>query len=160
MKATQTIKRLKIVFIILALTLATQACAASISASDETSNSNNIEFQISFKLDERILGPTYGGPRWVPPPFGPVTYSGSYTLEARTYYISEAGQQVAVSAEWVPANPNLVEVSPGKGDQVAITVKGIGKTSLLVKNSQGTSQTLYIKSSAKNDLIQMVEIFQ
>lgn len=145
---------LDIVSIIIILSVSLLSCAGV----EQDTRAASEEFQISFKLDERLFGPTYGGERWVPPPYGPVAYSGAYSLVARTYYIDAAGQQVAILTEWIPTDPDLVNVSPGKGHQVAITVLGLGETSLLVKTSQGTTQTLYIKASAQNDLVHLVEI--
>jgi hypothetical protein len=81
-------------------------------------------------------------------------------LEARAFNIDSYGRQVEVPVEWIPADPKLVTVSPGKGSQVAITVLGLGETSLLVKTSQGDSITLYLRASAQNDVVQVVEISQ
>lgn len=151
----QTIKTLGIVFIVLVLSVSLQSCA---SAKDKQSTTK--EFQISFKLDSRLSGGTYGGERWVPPPYGPISYSGIYTLEARTYYIDSDGRQVGINAEWIPADSNLVTVAPGTGEQVTITIQGIGETSVLVKTAQGISKTLHIKATAQNDVMQVVEISQ
>ena len=154
MKKNLTNKTLGIVFIVLALSVSLQGCA---SAKDNQPTTD--ELQISFKLDARLSDPTYGGERWVPAPYGPIAYSGTYSLEARAYRVDSAGQLVAVNAEWIPKDPKLVTVSPGTGNQVAITIQGLGETSLLVK-TQGISTTLYIKATAQNDLVQTVEISQ
>ena len=155
MKKNLTIKKaLRLIFIILALTLSLQGCASA-----KDNQSANEEFQISFKLDSRLTGSTYGGERWVPPPYGPIAYSGIYTLEARVYQIDSGGRQEAIVAEWIPADPKLVTVSPDRGNQVTITVLGLGETSLLVK-TQGISKTLYVKAAAQNDAVQVVEISQ
>jgi len=153
-KKNLTNKTLGIVFVILALSVSLQGCA-----SEKDNQSANDEIQISFKLDARLFGPTYGGERWVPPPYGPIAYSGIYTLEAQAYHIDSVGRQTAITAEWIPADPNLVTVLPGEGSQVAITVLGIGETTLMVKTSQG-SKTLYIKATAQNDVVQLVKISQ
>ena len=155
MKLNQIIQKLVIVFIILALSISLQGCA---SAKDKQPTTD--EFQDSFKLDARLFDPTYGGERWVPPPYGPIAYSGTYSLEARAYRVDSIGRQSAVTAEWIPEDPNLVTVSPGTGNQVTITIQGLGETNLLVRTSQGISKTLYIKAAAQNDVVQVVEISQ
>jgi hypothetical protein len=75
------------------------------------------------------------------------------------YRIDPSGQQVEVEAEWIPMDPDLVAVSPGKGDQVTISIKGLGETSLLVK-APGISKNLQIKTMAQNEHVQVVEISQ
>jgi len=154
MKKNFTIKTLGIVFIVLALSLSLPGCS-----SETNTHSTDEELQISFKLDSRLSGPTYGGERWVPAPYGPIAYSGTYTLEARTYRVDSLGVQIAVDAEWIPEDPKLVTVSPARGNQVTITLQGLGETSLLVK-TEGTSKKLYIKTTAQNELVQTVEITQ
>lgn len=149
----QAIKIPGVLFAILALTLSLQGCAST--NNDQLPDS---KFEIAFKLDSRLLGPTYGGERWVPPPYGPIAYSGTYTLEARTYYIDADGRQFEVDAKWISADPKLVTVTPGKGNQVIITVQGLGETSLLVKTPEGTSKRLYIKATAQDNNINLVEI--
>jgi len=151
----RTIKILGVFFILLALSISLAGCATT---NEDHSVTN--EFQVAFKLDSRLLGPTYGGERWVPPPYGPITYSGTYTLEARTYYIDSDGRQVGIDAEWIPTNPKLVTVTPDMGDQVVITIQDVGETSLHVKTPQGTSKTLSIRATLQNDNIRLVEISQ
>jgi hypothetical protein len=154
MKKNFTIKTLGIVFIVLVLSFSLPGCSSA-----EINQSTGNDFQIAFKLDARLFGPMYGGERWVPPPYGPIAYSGTYTLEARTYYIDPDGREVGVDAEWIPEDPKLVTVSPARGNQVTITLQGLGETSLLLK-TDGTSKKLYIKTTAQNELVQTVEITQ
>lgn len=118
------------------------------------------QLQVAFKLDSGLSGGTYGGELWVPAPYGPVAYSGTYTLEARAYYIDDYGRQVAFNAKWIPEDSNVAVVSPEEGTQVSITIQGVGETRMLVKTSKGLSKSFHIKATAKNDPIQIIEILQ
>ena len=115
------------------------------------------DIRISFKLDPRLHGPTYGGERWV----SPRTYSGingQDIVDARATGIDAKGRPVDISPEWVPANPAIAAVSPDHGTQTKITVKGAGQTTLKVL-SQGISKELLIKSEYHAGVIR-IEISQ
>jgi hypothetical protein len=108
---------------------------------------------VSFKLDPRLSGPTYGGERWVSPP----TYTGASaqdTVEARAFGIGANGQPVNISPKWRAADPEMVDVSPGEGNAVKITVRRAGESSLEVA-SQGLSKKLSIKAEYKGNILQV-----
>ncbi len=119
------------------------------------------DIQISFKLDPRLLGPTYGGERWVSPStYGPIAQAGdTYTVEARATRVDAQGQPVQIIPKWIPADPDMVTVSPAQGSQVTITVKRAGESSLQVTTSNGMSKTLSITAAYKDNVMQ-VEISQ
>jgi len=119
------------------------------------------DIQVSFKLDPRLLGSTYGGGRWVSPStYGPIAGVGdTYTVEARAYRVNARGQEAQIIPQWIPADPDRVTVSPGQGNQVTITVKGAGESTLQVTTSNGMSKTLSIKATYQDNVIQ-VEISQ
>lgn len=99
---------------------------------------------VAFKLDPRLLGPTYGGERWVSPP----TYSGAAaqdTVEARASAVDTGGKVVKVSPEWTASDPEMVTVSPPRGEQVKISVKRAGESSVTVR-SGGASRKLVVKA--------------
>lgn len=116
--------------------------------------------QILFKLDHRLLGPTYGGERWVSPPtYGPVRASGnSYVVEARAEVLDNNGQPRQANFEWKPEDPEMVAVSPSQGDEVTINIQRAGESRLQV-TSQGVSKTLNIRATQQKGVIQ-VEISQ
>jgi FKBP-type peptidyl-prolyl cis-trans isomerase FklB len=109
--------------------------------------------QISFKLDPRLSGPTYGGEHWV----SPLTYTGvtaQDTVEVRIEGIGPKGQPVKISPKWTPSDPEMVTVSPEEGSSVKITVKRAGESSLKV-TAQGVSRDLSIKAETKGGAIQV-----
>ena len=108
---------------------------------------------VSYKLDPRLSGPTYGGERWVSPP----TYSGASaqdTVEAKVEGIDAKGRPVKISPRWTPADPEMVAVSPSEGNAVKITVKRPGQTSLQVA-SQEVSKKLVIKAASRGGAMQV-----
>ncbi len=98
----------------------------------------------SFKLDPRLFGPTYGGERWV----SPKTYTGASaqdTVEARALAVDAKGRPLKIDLEWTVSDPEMVTVSPPRGDQVKITAKREGESIVTVK-SGGTSRKLTVKA--------------
>src|SRR5919201_5666303 len=56
---------------------------------------------VSFKLDQRLSGPTYGGPRWVSTPtFTSVQGGEQLTVEAKSQSVGADGNVMDISAEW------------------------------------------------------------
>jgi FKBP-type peptidyl-prolyl cis-trans isomerase FklB len=115
------------------------------------------DLQVSFKLDPRLTQGQYLGELWVSPP----TYTGTTgqdTVEARAQGTDGRGRPVNTSPRWIPADPEMVTVSPSEGNQVKITVKRAGESRLQVI-SQGVSKELSVKAVHKNSVLQ-VEITQ
>jgi len=139
--------------ILLALML---AVPHSSSAADEKATqtaASPTTIAVSFKLDPRLSGPTYGGERWVSPP----TYTGAAaqdTVEARAFAVDAQGRSTKVHAAWSASDPELVTVSPPRGEQVKITAKRAGQSSVTV-TSGGASTKLIVKAVQKNGIWQV-----
>lgn len=113
--------------------------------------------QVSFKLDPRLASGVYGGELWV----SPANYTGATaqdTVEIKALGVDAKGNSISISPEWFPSDPEMVAVSPSQGEQVKITVKRPGQSSLKVV-SQGVSKELAIKAENKGTAMQ-VEIVQ
>jgi FKBP-type peptidyl-prolyl cis-trans isomerase FklB len=98
---------------------------------------------VSFKLDARLSGPTYGGERWV----SPATLtgaSGQDIVEAKAMGVGAKGEPIRISPKWTASDPEMVSVSPGEGDHVKIAVKHAGESKLQV-TSDGITKELLIK---------------
>ena len=121
-------------------------------------DTNSLEaITVSFKLDPRLSGGTYGGERWVSPP----TYTGANaqdTIEARVGGTNANGRPVRISATWTASDPEMVPVTPGQRNEFRITVKRTGESNLTVA-SQGVSKELVVKAKNLGNAIQ-VEITQ
>ena len=103
---------------------------------------------VSFKLDQRLSGPTYGAPRWVSPPTFTFAQGGAQlTVEARSQGVSANGTFMDVNAEWTPADPEMVTVTRGPKNEVTITVKHEGESTLTL-TAQGMAKELVIKAQA------------
>jgi hypothetical protein len=106
---------------------------------------------VLFKLDSRMSGPTYGGERWVSPPTFSFAQGGEQlTIEAKAQGVDTKGRPVDISPTWIPADPEMVTVTPGPRNEVKITVKRAGQTSLEVV-TQGISKKLSIKAMATHE---------
>jgi FKBP-type peptidyl-prolyl cis-trans isomerase FklB len=109
--------------------------------------------QLSFKLDPRLSGGTYGGERWV----SPSTFVGASaqdTIEIKAVGKNAQGKPVPIKPTWTASDAGMVAVSPAQGDAVKITVKKAGQSSLQV-SSAGITRALSIKAEYKNSAIQV-----
>jgi Domain amino terminal to FKBP-type peptidyl-prolyl isomerase len=95
---------------------------------------------ISFKFDP---GATYGGVRWVSPPFTTGMQVGQVTVDAKAQGLDSNGKLVAIKTEWTPSDPEMVSVTPVRDDEFRITVKHAGEGKLRV-SAQQTSRELLI----------------
>lgn len=140
------------------LVLLTGAVQASAQAADPTTASLT-DLRVSFKLDPRLSGPTYGGERWLSPPFTSSAQEGTVgTVDAKVLGVDVNGRQVSVVAEWTAADPEMVSVTTGEKNQFRITVKRAGESKLTVV-SQGVSKEFVVKAKNLGRAIQ-VEILR
>jgi FKBP-type peptidyl-prolyl cis-trans isomerase FklB len=110
---------------------------------------------VVFKLDPRLASGVYGGERWISPSPYITTLN---PVVARVYGIDEKGSSVPISPDWIAADPEVVSVSPGRGEQVTITIKRAGQSSLRI-NSHGLSKELEVRATSNGTSMQ-VEISQ
>jgi hypothetical protein len=108
------------------------------------------DIEVSFKLDPRLTRSLYMGDRWVSPP----TYSGvqpgtAFTVEARAQGRGR-GEPIAIAPQWMPSDPEMVTVSPGRGGQVTITVQRSGESTLAVV-AHGMTRDLRIKATTVHE---------
>jgi len=104
---------------------------------------------LSFKLDPRVLGPTYGGERWVSPP----TYTGARTqhaVDTMARAVDARGAPVMADPEWTVSDPELLAVSPPSGKRVTITAKHPGVSTVTVK-AGGASRMFTFKAEKLHD---------
>jgi hypothetical protein len=99
------------------------------------------------------------GDRWVVPPTHTRVGEGPECIvEAKATGLDAAGKSVQISPLWIPADPDMVTVSPAQGSAVKITVQHAGETSLEVA-SQGFSKRLPIHAVEYGETI-LVELSQ
>ena len=119
---------------------------------------------VSFKMDPLLFGGTYGGVRWISgPKYSSAAQQGTQVLvEARVRSLDAGGRPAAASPVWVPADPEMVAVSPVSGaelDHVRLTVKKVGESKLRVV-SQGMSKELLVVAKAVGKNAMQVTITQ
>jgi hypothetical protein len=124
-----------------------------------------IRLTVSFKLDPRLSGGTYGGEHWVSPAtFTSAVQEGKEaTIDAIVKGLDSRGAPLRIGPSWTAEDPSMVAVSPvspGEIDHVQITVKHVGETKLTIAAS-GSSKVLRIKAtSAANNRGLQVTISQ
>jgi hypothetical protein len=110
---------------------------------------------VSFKLDPRLSGGTYGGELWTSPPsFTSATQSGSEGIvEAKVQGVTPLGRTVAVAADWAVADPSSVTVAPAPGNkpgQVRITARR-GAGSKVTISAHGLSKEILVTARPVGD---------
>lgn len=136
-----------------ALSILSLAGPSSSLAGEEKASPAAAKILVAFKLDPRLAGPTYGGERWVSPP----TYSGAAaqdTVEVRASAVDARGMPAKTSIDWSASDPEMVTISPARGEQVKIAVKRAGESSVTVK-SGGASRELTVKALQRNGIWQV-----
>jgi hypothetical protein len=104
--------------------------------------------QLSFRLDPRLAGGTYGGERWISPP----TFSGTSaqdTVEAMARPVDAAGRPTGAGVDWKPSDPELVTVTPSRGERVRITVKRAGQCGLALTSGAAVKQVT-VRATQRN----------
>jgi hypothetical protein len=135
-------------------------------ASEQTSPAGTsvARIAVSFKMDPRLFGGTYGGERWVSGPrYSSAAQQGQEaTVEAKVRGLDAGGRTVPISPDWVPADPDMIVVSPVFGarlDHVRLTVRKIGESKLRVV-SPGASKELLVTAKAVGANAMFVTIAQ
>ncbi|HET9551356.1 MAG TPA: FKBP-type peptidyl-prolyl cis-trans isomerase [Anaeromyxobacteraceae bacterium] len=111
------------------------------------------DLRLSFKLDPRLMGGTYGGDRWVAGP----TYAGTNgqdAVDVRAEVLDAAGKVMAAEPEWTASAPEVAAVSPRRGGQVRLTVKRVGEAKVTVA-ARGLARELVVRSKTVNGVIQL-----
>ena len=118
------------------------------------------EIKIAFK-DSGGTDSVDGGEHWSSTPTYTAAVQGGTeaTIEAKAVSIEANGTQGDAVAEWTPADPEMVTVTPGQRNQVRITVHRAGESKLKVA-SNGVSEELWIKAKAVDNNAIQVEIGQ
>lgn len=132
-------------------------CTGTSEKTDVNPKQENPEgtIQVEFKLDTRITGSLYMGERWVSPSTYDTVQPGAiFAVEARAQLVDEDGRPLQSDIEWMPADPGVVAVTPGQGNQVTIQIRGAGETSVQVI-SQGIAKTLAITATYQDDAIRV-----
>jgi len=108
---------------------------------------------VSYKLDPRLTQGSYLGVRWVSPStFTRVQDGKDLIVEARAHGRDAKGRALNITPEWLPADPEMVTVTPRQGNEVTITVLRAGESTLEV-HSQGVSKKVVIRAEYRNNVL-------
>jgi FKBP-type peptidyl-prolyl cis-trans isomerase FklB len=109
------------------------------------------EIQLTFKRDLRDVDPFRGVGVWSTAS----VYTGAAaqnTVEIRAEGVDASGRPTRISPEWASSDPEIATVSPGKGDDVKVTVHKEGESNLKV-TYQGVSKELVLKAQYAGKLL-------
>jgi len=115
------------------------------------------QISVSFKMDPRLAGGTYGGERWISPP----KFTGAAaqdTVQARVEGTDAKGRPVKVSPKWTAADPEMVQITPNEGDTVSIKVTRPGTTTVALA-APGVTKELAVKAELRGQAM-LVQITQ
>jgi hypothetical protein len=108
--------------------------------------------QVSFKLDPRVTKSLYMGERWV----SGATYSSAPAPEGEAIIVEararRAGAATAGEARprWIASDPEMVTVSPAEGDDVKVTVRRAGESTVTVSHGD-VSRAFTVKTVRQGD---------
>jgi hypothetical protein len=111
------------------------------------------EIVVYFKLDPALTRGLYMGERWV----SPRTYTSTLqkgeqvTIHVRAEGRDARRRSTQVTPEWLPADPDMLAVSPSRGSAVTITVQRAGESRLHV-TAGGVSRVLTIKATHRDEM--------
>jgi hypothetical protein len=113
--------------------------------------------KISFKLDPRLTKSLHMGTRWVSPPTYVGTHDGNlFTVQARAD--GEAAGRAIRDPSWLPAEPDMVAVTPDNGREVEIAVLREGRSTLTV--AEGSVSRTVTVNAVQRDGVWQVDISQ
>jgi hypothetical protein len=152
--SSQTWSRCLLALALAASTLSAGGCAT---AQSRPRHNALTDIYISFRLDPRLTSGLYLGEHWVSPSsYGPIAQPGdTYRVDARALGLNARGEPVWISPEWRAEDSEMVTISPSQGDEVTITIRRAGKSSVQV-TAGDVSKTLSIEAVYQNNAIQVV----
>src|SRR5919202_6860232 len=90
------------------------------------------DFQVAYRLDPWLVSGNYGSGFWASPAvFGPVIRGIPFVVQARAQALDSVGAPITDSV-WTPADPSMVQVTPGNDGDVAISVARDGQSTVQV----------------------------
>jgi len=118
-----------------------------------------VDIVVFFKLDSALTSGLFMGDRWVSPTeFDNVLQAGTKgTVVVKVRGVNAMNVPVAIRPAWLPADPDMVTVTPNEDQSVTIAVHRAGTTELMVKQGN-VSKRLGIVSTymAEKDRTQVV----
>ncbi len=107
--------------------------------------------ELTFRRDLRDVDAFRGGGVWGTAP-GYNGVAAQDTVEIRAEGASASGRPARISPEWATSDPQMVTVSPGKGDDVKVTVHRPGESKLKI-TYQGVSKELVVTAQKTGALL-------
>lgn len=146
------------------LSLALSGCVDQGSASEQAAAKPSVPtvtaIKVYLKLDPSLTRGVNMGDRWVSlPTFTTTRHPGKQlTVDARAVGLDDRGRQMdkRLAPEWLAADPDVLMVSPARGNTVQITALRPGESSLrLAYDSVSIILTTKATYDQPNDLTQL-----
>jgi hypothetical protein len=103
--------------------------------------------EFSFKLDPRLTSGVHMGTRWVSPrTYTRTGHSKTVTVEARARVVGGAPPRSPAKVAWAASEPDMVEVSPERGQEVKLTIWRPGESRVTV-DAGAASGTLTVRAA-------------
>jgi FKBP-type peptidyl-prolyl cis-trans isomerase FklB len=102
------------------------------------------DIQLSYKRDPRVTDPYRGLGPWVTGP-SYTSAAAQEAVETKARVVDAKGAPVKATPEWIASDPEMVTVSPTRGDQVTIAVHRTGESQLRL-NAGRFSKELTIRA--------------
>jgi FKBP-type peptidyl-prolyl cis-trans isomerase len=103
-----------------------------------------VGIQLSFKRDPRVIDPYRGIEPWVTGSnYNSAT--AQEVVEVRAAGVDAGGKVAKIDPEWKASDPDMVTISPARGDEVKVRVHKAGESNLTV-TYQGHVKELVIKA--------------
>ena len=106
---------------------------------------------VSYRLDPRLAGGTYGGERWIAGP--------SYTSSAQPGPTAVVEAKASKTTTWSASDTRMVSVAPVSAGRVRITVNKPGESTLTLRNEDTTTE-LVVRGLAVGSSAMQVQIAQ
>jgi hypothetical protein len=110
---------------------------------------------VAFRLDPELTQGVFLGERWVSPPSFFFAQPGAqYVVRAKAQTLDGHGDHIDVSADWAPADPDMVAVSRRDTGEVTIVVRQPGTSDLTV-SAGSSSKVLHVTARQVDDAMQV-----
>lgn len=147
--------KLKADFLMLALAGSLLGFYGGAAAADK-SGTDAADIIVAFKLDPRLTRSQYLEDRWLlASPYTSTLQVGQVIVEARARVRDSRGKSMDITPEWIPADPDMVMISPGNKGVVAIICKRSGQSRLQVV-AQGVTREFHLNVLDKGNGMQVV----
>jgi len=99
------------------------------------------KISVSVRLDPRLTGGHYLGAVWVPAAtFVGVRPDEAVQVPVKATAVDAQGRKLEVPLAWSSSQPGMVQVTPGSGERVLLTISDSGQAEVSVSSGEVTTK--------------------